>query len=279
VETELRFNHSEYGASRCGDTRGRLYVRRVFGGELQFCHNCGYKRFVPTGKRTPQEIMDNARQLTGTAEEATIESRAIQLPYDFTTTLPTKAQVWLARYHITEQESSRCGMGYSNYLSRLIMPVRAADGSLTYWQGRNLGEVTQTNPKYLNVRNKGAKNVFFRVRNDSESAYRSALCIVEDILSAIKVGRVCNSLALLGSYFPKELTQSELCKSSKDSKESGIPLYDKLFIWLDEDKYLTSLKEARHIKTLTPLVVRVVRTKKDPKEYNDEEIRRILSVN
>lgn len=244
---------------RCGDTRGRLYSKRVYGGWVRHCHNqnCYAKDSFLPDKSKPQEIIAKATQLLYKTEETQehISTKPLTLPYDFTNTISKEGMIWLSKYEITQEEITEFNIGYSPRLNRLILPVYQ-DNKLIYWQGRNLGKVTKDNPKYLNIRNSGAKNVFFQ-----RSIPNSNMCvIVEDILSAIKVGRVCNSLALLGSYFPKEIYQSI------------IPQYDKILIWLDADKYHTAFKAGQYISTFCNKAVKIIRTDKDPKEYTNAYI-------
>lgn len=90
--------------------------------------------------------------------------------------------------------------------------------------------------------------------------------LVEDILSAIRVGRVTSAVSLFGSHIPKD----------------WIPLLTRLsreyILWLDEDKYAESLKQARMLRTLG-LNATVVRTPEDPKAYDVSTIRKVLDTN
>lgn len=89
--------------------------------------------------------------------------------------------------------------------------------------------------------------------------------LVEDILSAIRVGRVTSAVSLFGSHIPKD----------------WIPLLTRLsreyILWLDEDKYAESLKQARMLRTLG-LNATVVRTPEDPKAYDVSTIRKVLDT-
>ena len=81
--------------------------------------------------------------------------------------------------------------------------------------------------------------------------------IVEDILSAIKVGRVSNSISLLGAYI-----QDSLALSLR-----GYTIY----IWLDSNKYTESLKYLRRFRSFG-IDCRIIHTDKDPKCYDTLEI-------
>jgi hypothetical protein len=191
--------------------------------------------------------------------------KEIRIPKDFNIKIDKVGLLWLMKYGILPDEISTFGIGWSDQYQRLILPVFQGE-RLVYWQGRTFKPITKNNPKYLNIRQSGAKNVFFRrfsaftkvsTNNCSDMV---SLCIVEDILSAIKVGRYVDSLALLGSYLPKSITG--IIKNK----------YQKVILWLDKDKYKTAIKEARKINELTGIPVKVICTEKDPKEISNEQL-------
>lgn len=84
----------------------------------------------------------------------------------------------------------------------------------------------------------------------------SPIVLVEDVFSAVRVGRVTSAVSLFGSVIPKPWMLL-LTKLTKD-----------VIIWLDSDKYPEALKQARQLKLLG-LSVSVVNTPLDPKEYNE----------
>lgn len=245
----------------CNDTRQRYYTRQTPTGVVGFCHNCGKTTFESNGTRSNKQLLEVVRQYSSKdTTENTV--RDIKLPYDFSLTIPTQAQLWLKKYGITDEEIETFGFGWSDSYQRLILPVFSESGKLIYYQGRTFKPLTKDNPKYLNIRQSGASNVFF-IRNSFQCDQSLGLYVVEDILSCVKVGRYAPCLALLGSYFPKSI----------------YPLY-RLFpsvsIWLDNDKYTTAIKHAKVASTLTGLPFRVVNTKEDPKELSDIALKRTI---
>ena len=265
MDDNIRYSHSdypEYGAYPCTDSRDRLYVRLTSTGTVWMCHDCGQKGYTPATARSPAQTIAFIKQwTTGDAENAIV--RDIKLPPDTTNKLPTEARVWLKKYGITPEEVDTFGIGWSESSQRLLLPVYKG-GKLIYYQGRTFKPVTKSNPKYRNIRQSGAKSVFFIRGWDNVSPIQS-LCIVEDIISAIKVGRHMPTLALLGSYFPSDI----------------YPLYrlvKEVHIWLDEDKYLTAIKEARKVSSNIGIRAHVITTPLDPKENRDGEIERVLHV-
>jgi len=258
---------------RCNDTRNRLYTRRVSGGWLRHCHNenCfSADPFLSDTKTTsPRKTLERLEIIKSYTNKKTniITNlvKEIRIPKDFNIKIDKVGLLWLMKYGILPDEISTFGIGWSDQYQRLILPVFQGE-RLVYWQGRTFKPITKNNPKYLNIRQSGAKNVFFRrfsaftkvsTNNCSDMV---SLCIVEDILSAIKVGRYVDSLALLGSYLPKSITG--IIKNK----------YQKVILWLDKDKYKTAIKEARKINELTGIPVKVICTEKDPKEISNEQL-------
>lgn len=92
----------------------------------------------------------------------------------------------------------------------------------------------------------------------------SPIVLVEDVFSAVRVGRVTSAVSLFGSVIPKPWMML-LTKVTKN-----------VIIWLDEDKYPEAIKQARQLRLLG-LSVSVVKTPLDPKEYSEEEIKKCLT--
>ena len=91
----------------------------------------------------------------------------------------------------------------------------------------------------------------------------NTLVFTEDIVSAIKVGRTAVGMPLLGT----SINRTRLA--------SLRPLYERLIVWLDEDKW----REARDIAEAAKFLgwqSTTILTPKDPKECNDDEIQEYL---
>lgn len=248
---ETRFNHDE-----CGDLRGRLYVRKTTKGIVYWCHNCGFSGQIKNTNLSPAEVA-SALATFRKEQNVTLNSNTIRLPSDFSLDISPKGMIWLYKYGITDEEIKTFGIGYSYYMNRLILPVYNKNNhELIYWQGRNLGVISKDKPKYLNIRNNLVKDIYF-----TRTLYEkdTPLIIVEDILSAIKVGRSFNTIALLGSYIPSSFY--------KFIKTNYTPSH--IYIWLDEDKYAKSIEYSRMLSEQCSTITKVIHTIKDPKEYND----------
>lgn len=257
-------NEERSDCPRCDDTRQRLYTKKVRGGWVRVCHNenCyANDGFIAEGETTPTETVSNVLQVLQQSEDTQMNIvREIRLPSDYgESIIPNEGYAWLYKYGIEDEEIKSFGIAYSERYKRLILPV-FNDTKLVYWQGRNLFKATKDNPKYLNIRQSGAKNVFFKRCCERHSdIFSNTLVVVEDIISAIKVGRYFNSLALLGSYFP-----IDILNEFKD--------YDTIIIYLDSDKWKTSIKAAKHFNQITGKRFIVRYHEHDPKELSDEEI-------
>lgn len=262
IGTQRSFNHEE-----CGDKRERLYVKRVNSGWVYHCHNCydpgdrsthGFCRDVDA--LPPSVTLEAWRNLK---ENQVLAERKMCLPYDFTPDIPARGLTWLYDYGVEDHEIDEFGFGYSPSLKRLIMPVWDDDGSLLYWQGRTLDrdkEFSKDHPKYINVRAAG-KDVHFKRETGKVCG---TVVLVEDILSAIRVGRQVDCIALLGSYIPDTI--------SKEIKD-----YAQVLIWLDPDKLKESVKYTSKLAVLSGTQIKSVMSKCDPKEYSDYKIYEYIS--
>lgn len=254
VGEEYRYNHD-----KCGDTRERLYVKKTSEGYVYHCFNCGWSGFKKdkqvTSLSNTKEYL-NARQNNGNSDDT--RRANLYLPTDCTNLLPDMAWNWLGRYGITTDEARKYHFQYSPKLRRLILPLYNPQGELIYWQGRTLTKPTKENPKYLNV---SVSKRSYAVFNPTKS---TSVCLVEDILSAIKVSRQVAAIPILGSYI-----NGTLLTYLKD--------FDIIYCWLDLDKRWDSLKYSQRIRLLTGKPCSSIITDLDPKEYNDEQIFRNLN--
>lgn len=251
IDEQRKFNHSE-----CGDTRSRLYVTRTSRGYIHHCHNCA----PAMSGFTPRDVLLTPSDIQGTLRPSVETSQVagdIVLPFDFTVELPKHHLFWLKKW-ITHEEIIINRIGYSPSMGRIIFPLYDAESELMYWQGRRIENPTKFEPKYKNVRASG-KCIFYGVGYPTYSE----VCLVEAILSSIKIGRHVYTLGMLGSYIPEDLIRQ-------------LRYYETVYLWFDPDKQKETVKYA--ISLNSRLGVRVVPliTEKKPKDYSDEEINLIL---
>ena len=180
----------------------------------------------------------------------------VLLPDDAWGAIPKVALEWLAKYGLLKAEIEKLNVLYSQSKDLLIFPFFDAEKNLIAWQGRYFGS-NKEYPKYVTY---GAKDMLSMFPGPAKS---NTVSVVEDVISAIKVSRVQDTIALLGSYLSLK-TANRLARS-----------YDHLVIWLDPDKYKEAVEAQERLSPIFKSV-RVIYTEKDPKEYNHEQIQNFI---
>lgn len=182
------------------------------------------------------------------------KNRVAYLPDDFTTHLPDKALQWLGKYGITEEERIQHQIGWTDERESLVFTARDVWGNLLLVQFRYMGTGLEI-PKYYT---RGyPESILWTVQRGDDSG--GVLCIVEDYVSAVRVGRTVSASPLWGSG----LSLNQICRISDR--------YERLLIWLDKDKAGHAMK--LRVKALPYYKsVSVIVTDLDPKGYNDEQI-------
>lgn len=186
--------------------------------------------------------------------------RPITLPADADPFIPANpAGLWLQKYDITFEEVKQNNILWSPSRHLLIFPFYGSGAkNLLGWQGRYLGEGVD-NPKYFSF---GRMDEIFNYIG-LQFVEGSGIIVVEDMLSAIKIGRIACALPLFGSHVPPIKRRNMMFQSGR------------LTLWLDYDKAATSYTMANEIRLLG-YETRSVITTKDPKELNDDEIEEIV---
>ena len=219
------------------------------------CYRCGYTASEWKGKQTLADLA-RIRELNETANKLEL---TLDLPNDFTTEIPRQGRDWLHQAGITEQVWRKYRFGYSEYLERVVLPVYDDEDNLIWFQCRALQAGQK--PKYLQPARERGK-VMFQVRRDTKTNGR--VVVVEDILSAIRVGKHENTASLLGT----KITTSQAAELGKSSQ---------VITWLDSDG--AGRKGSYSIRKTLSLITEVknIVTKLDPKELSDKDIRRELN--
>jgi hypothetical protein len=115
----------------------------------------------------------------------------------------------------------------------------------------------------MNVKARGRKDIYFDVcdwENPSDDCV-----VVEDILSAIRVGKHLDTVALLNAYIPDDLLLRQLVT------------YEKVILWLDPDKWDRMSRKVKRFRSFNYNVI-MIRANQDPKYYTDAEIAEKLEV-
>ncbi len=186
--------------------------------------------------------------------------KSLQVPEDNNYIFPEEALQWLLKYG-AEEINYMDDCFWSDEYQRIVFPSPCGKAA---W----MRSVTEQ-PKWLFV---GDKDVMFHyptksiLREIEESeANQKCVCLTEDVVSAIKVSEVMDSIALGGTVL-KESTWSYI----------GMNGYQKVYIFLDGDSAGKKGAEfcRRRLSLLADCVI--IRGRKDPKEFSIEELRGIL---
>lgn len=170
------------------------------------------------------------------------------LPVDFSHTIASAGLAWLGSGGWTSDLIEKHGVGWSDKLQRVILPVKP--------QGYTARAVfPDQQPKYLE---KAPDNAFWL-----SSTIVNTLAITEDILSAGRVGEFMPTQALLG-------TTVGICAPPVSVSE--------VVLWLDNDRAGKRCRAAfkRKLQWFPSIVLRDIETPKDPKCYSRDEIKEIL---
>ena len=222
----------------------------------KYCFSCGWKDNGPG--LSLERLMARHQQikLLEDKRENKKNGRVVSLPDDFTVDIPQTALEWLKSYEITDAEIEENWIGWSPQHERLIFPVFDKWNNLLMYSGRDFS-ARDGRPKY---HTEGFPEKVFHVLNDDGD---DCVCIVEDIVSAVKVSRVVPAMPLWGSILSTKrmITLSDIFKV--------------LIIWLDHDKQEYALKQSIKARPFFD-DVKVIGTDHDPKVFCTSNIKEIL---
>lgn len=239
-----------------------LMVSNEERGYRAYCFRCGPRGFVAHGDFS----IDQLRRRRD--EFALLQEAHVRLPKDFTTEIPSNDAVWLYRSGVSTALSKHYGFGYSAALRRVVLPVYS-DGELAGFTARS---TIGAKPKYIE-RMASSNTVFMadpatRLPDADGWTCDSGpdLVLTEDILSAVRVGRIAKrAVALLGT-------------SANADQLGSVSGARTIAIWLDGDRpgRVAAHKIVRSL-CLQGKIVQRIRTDRDPKFFSNREIRRLLS--
>ena len=220
------------------------------------------------------------------------KERLVALPSDFQRAIPPTPYEWLKKYNLTLGEIWENNIGWSESMQLLIFPVFNELGEVVLWQGRNfrLG----ASRKYLTFGavkdhlhilklptwedEKRYKYVYHSMYLENQTAglrlpkserdfkESTTVVICEDIMSAIKINRIENSMPLFGSYISNQL----LSRLSK--------LFSHSIVWSDPDKQGKEYVSIINRGQMYFDSVRCIISEKDPKDYETNKIKECLSA-
>lgn len=225
-----------------------------------YCFRCGYKKWKPHGVRSVAEMLRHRREL----DEYLEERGSLSLPDDFTLDIPKEGLQWILKAGVGSDIAKAYRFGWSESMSRVVLPVFENE-QLQAVQCRAV--LAGQKPKYVNKTGQSKCALFHsddkHLLNDP---IPDTVVLTEDILSAVRVGRIQHSAASLGTSLSDKAAARLLLE------------YKNFIIWYDGDE--AGVKGSRKVKKVLDMQggnTYFVRTKYDPKDFNNEEIKRILN--
>jgi DNA primase len=212
------------------------------------------------------------------AELALVQEREVKIPRDFSLDIPTDEAVWLYKAGISPDIARYYGIGWSEYLGRIIIPTYE-NGELVAYTAR----LQSGKPKYLEKSSDPGGCIFVASPSLILPSYRDwahtagpDAVLVEDNLSAIRVGRVVrHAVSLMGtSANARQLAAALRSHTGLRGSSMGT-----VCVWLDPDRpgRVAADKLCAALRLLGYEVVNVA-TARDPKYYSNSAIKEFLTL-
>ena len=239
--SRLRYDPCPRCHERGRDTRGDNLV--VYPDGDAHCFACGYHVFTKFSHHKVIKEDNGPKSL---------------LPFDFTREIPRHALQWLLQWELPYSYWKE-NIGYSPKEERLIF--RVGSPQLAFSIGRYLpvGEPTERPRKWYVWGNPDRHCEVVGARPDGE------IILVEDLISANKVGQVSECIPLFGTVVHNAVLYY-LMNSNKPVK-----------FWLDKDQESPVKKKAVQLQSLIDRPVDIIITDKDPKCLDLKKIQSILN--
>ena len=258
LNTGQKVRHMHNSPDCTGRSNSMIVERRHDGAISIHCFRCGCTGYY--GSKTTLKSTQNGGSV-GTYVEG--ERTKYSQPEDCTTELndwPSAARIFVNKAGLTKDEVETNGISWSGSLGRVVIPCGVEGDSVASFQTRKILK-TDEKPKYLTYRNKNMPYVIDTTTNSD------TLVLVEDALSAIRVGRILPALALLGVKLRSDHMRYIQYKNYKD-----------FIVFLDDDNYLVKKAQLSIKKQLDKVgTCRIIHSDgRDPKEFSHADLERIL---
>ena len=263
--SQIHVNHE--GCSAGVDSKKRLYIKRVVGGVLGYCHHCrdhGFWRELSTdgtllrkwlkGETTDHPVVYRESYLElGLYRAISVHSKGIL--------------DWLHKYYINPLTLDSDDLCFKQHCNSLYLPLRNSDSKEYGFQLRNFG----VGPKYTTHYTSNVREEVSWFQYHAKK--KSTLYITEDYTSAYRIWRDvgCDSLALLKTSISDHTL--DLIRKFK---------YTDICIWLDPDapgiaasnKLIARLNYALYVHSIQKTGPHVP----EPKAFTAELLRRFCGL-
>jgi hypothetical protein len=241
----------ERGRDRAGDNLAE-YSDGSF-----HCFSCGYHKFPKHYVKPNEEVLANVKKV---------------LPADFSREVPARAWKWLLQYGLSYSYWQKY-CGYSEKDQRLIFtvgePTNFSIGRYIPTETNSSTDVRQGEGLVLHGARPPRKWYCYGDAHKTahiigEVSTESSIVLVEDLISAHKVGQITSCIPLFGT-------------NVFNSVVNALRLYKHpVIMWLDKDQQDQARKRATRLSMLTGCDVRFIFTDKDPKELSIKDIEEVI---
>lgn len=227
----------------------------------KWCWGCHY--YVPP--QISGFVTQQRKQAARDEEDE--DGHSVTLPEGISTEFPDYVVSFIKQYDLTVEELIRHGYFYLGKHGHKFGSLGRVYRGLEDGPAKDKAEQsyeTRSFEPFLVERKRhkkftGSKSTADTYCRAKHSRKAETCVIVEDSLSSLKIARVCDSLALLGTSLH---TDKALDLAKK---------YQQVFVWLDRDKFKEGWEIADKLSFLG-LKTQVILTDKDPKYYSEDEI-------
>ena len=216
-----------------------------------YCFGCGYT-LNSSSRKLSNFINTNS-------QPAPIKHKVF-LPSDCVFEYPDVVLDWVGQYELSMGTLLRNRVMWSPSKERLIFPIIGGEDDFIAYAGRNFN-LSDGKPKWVAYGD--LKNTYHIMGNQ----LKAPLVICEDIVSALKLSSIAQSMPLFGNNIGIERWK-RLFKL--------MPRGSQYVIWLDPDMRTKAVEESA-LGSSIGLKIRTILSDKDPKEHPYDEIRNILA--
>ena len=256
VAQQLPLGHKRRMRHNCSENRD-LLVSHGEQGYSAYCFRCGKVGFEGHGYSNLARLAE-IQALNSQAQEV----QSHELPSDFTRDIPNQQASWLFKAGISVHRATSCGIGWSDTLQRIVIPVFDSTGDLRYWQARAV--MAGQTPKYTNPP-VSKTDLLYWVHPPNEQEGKRRVVVTEDILSAIRIGKHVTAASILGT-------------KTSDSQAAQLSEYARVDYWLDPDDAGHRGAQAGTRKLALVTDTGTLTSDVDPKNLSDREIRNVLKL-
>lgn len=245
-----------------GRNNDRMYVKRNNDGTvIAYCHHCG-----KTGLYKDDSFVKNIRN-SNTYKK---DSKIPELPADIVVNVRNwdkTTKLKLLGYGLTIKDLQRNNVLYCKSTRETIFPVLDKDNNYIGYISRDYSTDSTNKLKY-NKRYCTERYSPLILKPDKDNYNNKIIVLVEDYISGIRCSKYYDTVILMGTTLSKE-TKNKILNNG----------YERAIIFLDNDNSIVknkALSMKQFLGTVLFEGASIVRTNKDPKDYSEEELKKVL---